>query len=144
MLCQFLLCSKVNSTYTYIPSFIPSFFGFPSHLGHHRALSSLNYTVGSHQLPILYIVPTVYGALLIAQLVKNLPAVQETNNVCVSVSMSQSISSPSPRCPYICSLLLCLYFCFANEIIYTIFVDSTYMHLIYDICFFLSDLLHSV
>ena len=31
-------------------------------------------------------------------------------------------------CPYSCSLHLCLYFCFANKIIYTIFLDSTYMH----------------
>ena len=28
--------------------YIPSFFGFPSHLGHHRALSSSCYTVSSH------------------------------------------------------------------------------------------------
>ena len=31
-------------------------------------------------------------------------------------------------CPYICSPHLCLYFCFANKIIYTILLDSTYMH----------------
>ena len=30
-------------------------------------------------------------------------------------------------CPYSCSLHLCLYFCFASKIIYTIFLDSTYM-----------------
>ena len=36
MLCQFLLYSKVNQLYTYI---YPLFFGFPSPLGHHRALS---------------------------------------------------------------------------------------------------------
>ena len=36
MLCQFLLCSKVNQSYVYI---YPLFFRFPSHLGHHRALS---------------------------------------------------------------------------------------------------------
>ena len=35
-LCQYLLYSKVNQLYVYIH---PLFFGFPSHLGHHRALS---------------------------------------------------------------------------------------------------------
>ena len=34
--CQFLLCSEVNELYVYI---YPLLFGFPSHLGHHRALS---------------------------------------------------------------------------------------------------------
>ena len=36
MLCQFLLYSKVNWLHVYIYAL---FFGFPSHLGHHRALS---------------------------------------------------------------------------------------------------------
>ena len=38
MLCYFLLYSKVNQLYIYIYSL---FFSFPSHLGHHRALSSV-------------------------------------------------------------------------------------------------------
>ena len=36
MLCYFLLYSKVNHLYVYIYSL---FFGLPSHLGHHKALS---------------------------------------------------------------------------------------------------------
>ena len=36
MLCYFLLYSKVNQLYVYI---YPLFLRFPSHLGHHRALS---------------------------------------------------------------------------------------------------------
>ena len=36
MLCSILLYSKANQPYTYID---PLFFGFPSHLGHQRALS---------------------------------------------------------------------------------------------------------
>ena len=32
-----------------------------------------------------------------------------------------------PWYPYICSLYLCLYFCFANKTIYTTFLDSTYI-----------------
>ena len=51
MLCQFLLYSKVNQLYVYIYSL---FFRFPSHLSHHRALSSLCYTAGSHQLSVLF------------------------------------------------------------------------------------------
>ena len=45
MLC--LLYSKANQPYVYI---YPLFPGFPSHLGHHRTLSSLSYTVGSHNV----------------------------------------------------------------------------------------------
>ena len=36
MLCYFLLYSKVSQLHIYI---YPFFLGFPSHLGHHRALS---------------------------------------------------------------------------------------------------------
>ena len=31
--------------------------------------------------------------------------------------------------PYVCSLPLCLYFCFANKIIFTIFLDSTFFQI---------------
>ena len=48
-----------------------------------------------------------------------------------------------PWRPYFCALRPCLYFCFANKVIYTIFLDSIYM-LIYDICFSLSGLFHSI
>ena len=53
MMCYFLLYSKLNKLYVYI---YPLFFAFPSHLGHHRALSSMCHTVGSHSLSILYLV----------------------------------------------------------------------------------------
>ena len=36
MVCSFLLCSKANQLYLHV---YPLFFGFPYHLGHHRALS---------------------------------------------------------------------------------------------------------
>ena len=49
---------------------------------------------------------------------------------------------PSPWYPYICSLRLCLYFCFVNKIVCTNFFRFHIYALIYDICF--SDLLHSV
>ena len=63
----------------------------------------------------------------------------------MSVSISQSIPPSLPTwCSLICSLHLCLYFCFANKIIYTIFSIFHIYVLIYDICFSLSDLLHSI
>ena len=49
-----------------------------------------------------------------------------------------------PWYPYICSLCLCLYFCFVNKIVYASFFRFHMYALIYDICFSLSDLLHSV
>ena len=49
--------------------------------------------------------------------------------ICQSQSPKSSYSSTllPPGCPYVCSLRLCLYFCFVNKIICTIFLDSTYM-----------------
>ena len=51
--------------------------------------------------------------------------------VCICQSQSpnslQPLTSP-PWYPYLCSLPLCLYFCFANMITYAIFLDSTNMH----------------
>ena len=44
------VCSHIKS----------SLFVFPSLFGHHRALSSLCYRVGSHQLSVLYLVSIVY------------------------------------------------------------------------------------
>ena len=50
--------------------------------------------------------------------------------VYISIPISQFIPPlPFPRwCPHIYSLHLCLYFCFANRFICTIFLDSTYMY----------------
>ena len=63
-----------------------------------------------------------------------------------SVNMSVSVSQFFPFFPSgvhtFVLLCLCLYFCFANKIIYTIFLDSADV-LIY-ICLSLSDLLHFV
>ena len=42
MLCYCLLYSKVNQLYVYIH---PLFFGFPSHLGHHRTVSTVPWTI---------------------------------------------------------------------------------------------------
>ena len=64
----------------------------------------------------------------------------------MSVVLSQfiSLSSPPPSCPHVCSVYLPLYFCTANKFICTIFSRVHIYALIYNICFSLSDLLHSV
>lgn len=48
-------------------------------------------------------------------------------------SVSARLPAPPPWCPYICSLHVCLYFCFAeNKIISTVFLDSSFLFLTYD------------
>ena len=46
--------------------------------------------------------------------------------ICQSQSPSSSHPPFPPWYPYVCSLHLCLYFCFTNKFICTIFADSTY------------------
>ena len=77
----------MNQLYIY-PLF---FFGFPSHLGNHRASSiSLYHRVGSHLLFTVYIASIAYtGKSLTSQF--------------------------PPWYPYLFFLHLCLYFCFANK-----------------------------
>ena len=104
---------------------MPSCFGFPYQLGHQRALSRVPCSI---QLVLIsYLLYTYW-------------------RIYVNPSLRIHYSLPIPFlswCLYICSLCLCLYFCFANKFISAIFLDSTYMHC-YSICFSLSDLLHSV
>ena len=51
-----------------------------------------------------------------------------STHVYMSIPVSQFIPPLFPPwCPYICSLHLRLYFCFANKIICTVSLDSTYM-----------------
>ena len=66
MVCQFLLYSKVNLLYVYI---YPLFFGFPSHVGHHRALSRVSCT--QQQVPIIYLFCAQYQQCICVSL--NLP-----------------------------------------------------------------------
>ena len=55
--------------------------------------------------------------------------------ICQSQSPSSSHFLLSPWYLYICSLCLCLYFCFVNKIIYTHFFFRVFMYvLIYGIC----------
>ena len=94
---------KMNQLYiyTYIPSLLD--------LGHHSALSR---------------VPCAVQYVLISYVF-----LHSIKSVYVSIPISQFLPFPFPPLyPYICSLRLCLYFYFANRIICTIFLDSTYMH----------------
>ena len=88
----------------------PLCFGLPSHLGHQGALGR---------------VPCAIQFLLVIYFLHGI------NNVYTSIPVSQFL--PRPLSPLVSihlfsmSVSLCLYFCSANAIIYTIFLDSTYM-----------------
>ena len=108
-------------------TYIPSFFGFASHLGHHRALSRvpfLCYIEGSHQLFILYIVSLVY--------------IRQSHSLNSSHSTSSPLASILLSSMFVSLFLLCKYdhlYHFSRFHIYA---------LISSICVSLSDLLHSV
>ena len=92
----------IRHTYTY-----PCFFEFPLHSGHTE-----------QWLEFLVLYSRFFISLSVLYLV-------------VYICQSQSPNSFQPPFPpwylYICSLHLCLYFCFANKIIFNIFLESTYM-----------------
>ena len=89
---------------------LPFWISFPFRSPKSTEQSSLSYTVGSHQLSISY-------TILYQQCIYDNP----------NFPIHPTPSSTFPSwCPYVCSLHLCLYFCFANKIICTIFLDSTY------------------
>ena len=68
--------------------------------------------------------------------------IHSINSVYMSISISQFIPPLPPWYPYVCSLCLCLYFCFVHKmIVYANFFRFHIYVLIYDICFSLSDLL---
>ena len=60
----------------------------------------------------------------------------------MSIPISKSPFSPLEA--YVCSLCLCLCFCFVNKIVYTTFFRLHTYAIIYNVCFSLSDFLHSV
>ena len=123
MLCWSLLLSNMNQAHTQTPSLL----GSPLRPPQCGKQNSVPHTAVSHQLSILYILSVVYIYTC----------------VCVYSHMCQPNSSPASWYPHICSLCLCLYYWFANKIIYGIYLHSTYMGNT-QCCFSLSDLLHSV
>ena len=67
-----------------------------------------------------------------------------TNSAYMPIPISRFTTLPlPPGYTYVCSLRLCLCFCFVNKI-YTVFFGFHIYALLYDICLSLSDLLHSV
>ena len=98
MLPQFLLYSKMNQLYIYI---YPLPFGSPSYSGYCSALSRVPCAI--QYVLISYVFYTQYQQCIYVN--SNLP-------------IPPTPSRP-PWYPYICSLCLCLYFCFANRIMYT-------------------------
>jgi len=117
VLCWFLLYSNINQLY-------PLFFEFHSHVSHRRALSSLTQGSNScllHCRQILYCL-SHQGSPRFSLVI------HFTHSVIVHICRSQSPSLSHPHflsSVSMCVLYLCLYFYFANKIIYIIFLDST-------------------
>jgi len=115
----------INCIYTYIPSF----FGFPSHSGTTEHWIEFPLLYSRFSLVIYFIHSRVY----------------------MPIPTSQFIPPPFPTLyPYICFPYICLYFFFVNKFIWDIFLDSIYkwyymmFAAAYDVWFPLSDLLHSI
>ena len=106
LLYNVVLVSAVQPSESVIHIHISPLFwiSFPFRSPQSTEQSSLCYAVGSHQLSILYIVVYIYMSIPISQFIP---------------------PTPSPLITIIRSLDLCLYFCFANKFIGTIFLDST-------------------
>ena len=84
----YLLHWQAGSLYTLI---YPFFFGFPSHLGHHRALSRVPCAIQQDYISYLFYT-------------------QQCIYVIPNFPIHPTPPSP-PWYPYICSLYLCIYFC---------------------------------
>ena len=113
-----MLYNEVNQLYVYMYPLPPS---HCSRSLQSAKLSSLCYTDRRFPLASCFTHGSVYMSILIFQFIP---------------------PSPSPLCPHICSLCLCLYSCLGNGFIHIIFFFFR-LHLyvlIHDICF--SDLLH--
>ena len=100
MLCQFLLYSKANQPYIYIYS--ASFFEFPSHLGHCRALSRVPCANSRFLLVIYFIHSTikyVHPYLTVHPISSSALGIYMLSPyICVSISAQQIGSSvPFPR-----------------------------------------------
>ena len=112
MLCGFCRTSQVSHNYTYIyihtspPSWASSHppSSCPLRLLQSARMVSLGYMVAFHWLPILYMV--VYICQLLSQFAPPFP---------------------SPLCPQVHSLCLCLSSCPANRFISTVLLDSIYV-----------------
>ena len=117
MLYEFLLYSKVSQSYIHI---YPLFWGFPSHLGHYRALSRVSCV--TQQLLISSLFYTLYQQCTYVS--PNLPThltfyslgvLTFVLYVCVSISALQiSLSIPCFRIPHIRVNIQYLFFSFCH------------------------------
>ena len=121
MLCQFLLYSNINQLYAY--TYPPSWTSLPPQ----------PFTLPSQVITELFVLCSWFPlAIYFAN-----------GSIYMSTPISQFISpSPSLLCPHVCSLYLQLYPC--KQVHQYNFSRFHVYALIYNICFSLSDLLHSV
>ena len=122
----------MNQLYVYIYLLC---FGFTAYLGHHRALSRVPGAV-EEVLIITYfmysVIVCIWGASLVAQTVKRLPAMRETRVqflVCICHSPILPLHPVPAFTPWYPLHLFSasVYLCFVNKIIYPIFSDFTRM-----------------
>ena len=113
-----ILVSTVQQSNSTIGIHISPLFwvSFPFRSPQSTEQSSLCHTVDSNQLSILYTVVYIY----------------------VNPNLPVHPTPFLPWYPYDCTLFLCVYFCFANKIIYTTFSRFHIYVLTDDICFSLS------
>ena len=102
--CVSFCYTAVKQLYVYI---YPLFFGFPSHLGHHRALGKVPCAL---QQILSYLFYTQYQYCGYSN--PDLP-------ICLTPPFF-------PQCLYVYFPCLCFYFCFANSFTCTFFQDSPY------------------
>ena len=98
--------------YTYIP-----FFGFPSHLGHHSALSRVPCAYSSFSLAICFIHGTVYMSISISQFIpspcSSLGVYMFVLYTCVSISAFQiTLSVPFSSIPHVSNYYMIFVFLF--------------------------------
>ena len=94
---------------------VPLFFGFPARLGHHRALNRSPVLYSSFWLVMYFIHHSVY--LNPNLLIHPTPHFQ-----------------PFPFSVHKFVLYICVYFCFANKLICTVFLESIYMWYYTSLC----------
>ena len=116
MVCQFLLCNKVNQLYVYIYPHIPSLLSFPPSLSHpsrwsqSTELISLCYAAASPQLSILHLVVYICQchSLTLSQLTLPPPRVLKSIlYICVFVPVLPPDSSE----PFLKKVLDYIYMC---------------------------------
>ena len=105
--CVSFCCTAKWISYMFIYIYV-LFFGFPSHV--------VSSPLSCEKFPMSY------NSLLLNHFAHSVIAYIWQSKLQVHPTLSPFFF---PWYPYVCSLHLCLYFCFENKIIYTIFLGST-------------------